>query len=395
MGLAWTWEAAISLPVFAAGLLLSLFIWARAVGSGFGPARRLAIALALTSAAALLGRIAASQTERVDAAAWSGARDIVSLPLPFAYLWLIATLDTPIVGWLRTRAASFLLLAGALGMVATRIVFSDAFGDPERVIHDNAWFHRWSFADDAPLLEATEPIDYFVIGVRIFALVAAVSAHRRATAPRARRQSLLYALAFGIFDASSVVGFALTILWAGAGPLGPYFAPPSGGFWIWSTVLRNLVVSIAFVALLAYAILRYQLFDIDLRIRRGVSRALLAGVFVAVFFVVATVAESYMTSAYGYLAGGAAAGLLLFALAPLQRAADRVASRTMPGATGTPEYVAYRKLEVYRAAVESALETGGIDARERALLDQLRAKLGVAQADAAALETDARAAAPR
>jgi hypothetical protein len=57
----------------------------------------------------------------------------------------------------------------------------------------------------------------------------------------------------------------------------------------------------------------------------------------------------------------------------------------MPNTVNTPEYVAYRKMQVYEAAITEA-QQGGISEKERALLNHLRDSLGISSADAAALE---------
>ncbi|MBI4394018.1 MAG: hypothetical protein HY556_09525 [Euryarchaeota archaeon] len=54
----------------------------------------------------------------------------------------------------------------------------------------------------------------------------------------------------------------------------------------------------------------------------------------------------------------------------------------------TAEYLTYKKLEVYRATIEGALEDGEITERERTMLMRLRDKLGIAEADARALELE-------
>lgn len=121
----------------------------------------------------------------------------------------------------------------------------------------------------------------------------------------------------------------------------------------------------------------------------GLRRGTIASVFIATFLVVAAIAERALQQ-YGVLAGGLAAGLLLFALRPIERAATQLADRAMPQVQPTPSYLHFKKLEVYRAAVESALEGGAIDKRERDLLDRLREKLGIGAEDAAFAEADAR-----
>jgi len=59
----------------------------------------------------------------------------------------------------------------------------------------------------------------------------------------------------------------------------------------------------------------------------------------------------------------------------------------MPNTHDTPEYAAFRKLQVYEAAVADALP-GGISEKERALLRRLQDSLGISGGDAAAIERD-------
>ncbi|MHB8604601.1 MAG: hypothetical protein ACYDCK_05040 [Thermoplasmatota archaeon] len=54
------------------------------------------------------------------------------------------------------------------------------------------------------------------------------------------------------------------------------------------------------------------------------------------------------------------------------------------------EVVEVAKLEVYKAAVESAFEAGGIDDKERRMLAGMRRKLGLRDLDAEAVERDVR-----
>ena len=56
----------------------------------------------------------------------------------------------------------------------------------------------------------------------------------------------------------------------------------------------------------------------------------------------------------------------------------------------TPEYLAFRKLEVYRAAFEGLNVDAQITDKERAMLEKLRIKLGIQPGDAQALEEDMR-----
>ena len=58
----------------------------------------------------------------------------------------------------------------------------------------------------------------------------------------------------------------------------------------------------------------------------------------------------------------------------------------MPNTENTPEYAAFRKLQVYEAALTEALPDGNISERERELLNRLRDSLGISVVDADAIE---------
>ena len=140
------------------------------------------------------------------------------------------------------------------------------------------------------------------------------------------------------------------------------------------------------VPLIAYGILRTQLFDIDLKIRWTIKQSTVAGIFIAVMFVISEGASQFLSDELGKVTGLLAAGVLMFFLAPLQQFAERVATKAMPNTNNTPEYASFRKMQVYEAAFTEAQMEGGISQKERALLAHLRDSLGISQADAEAIE---------
>jgi hypothetical protein len=145
------------------------------------------------------------------------------------------------------------------------------------------------------------------------------------------------------------------------------------------------------VPLVAYGILRTHLFDIDLRVRWTIKQSTLAAAFVAIMFLISEGADRLLSAELGNFAGLLAAALVVFFLAPLQRFAERVASVAMPNTENTPEYAAYRKMQVYESALADALLEGGISEKERSLLNTLRETLGISATDAASLENDLQA----
>ena len=140
--------------------------------------------------------------------------------------------------------------------------------------------------------------------------------------------------------------------------------------------------------LIAYGILRAHLFDIDLKIKWTIKQSTLAGIFVAVMFLISEGASTFLSAELGNVAGLLAAAVLMFFLAPLQRFAEQVSSAAMPKTENTPEYTAFRKMQVYESAISEAMIDGGISAKERTLLAHLRESLGISESDAEAIERE-------
>lgn len=129
------------------------------------------------------------------------------------------------------------------------------------------------------------------------------------------------------------------------------------------------IVRLGSVALIVYAIARYQLFDIDLRVKHAATAvtAILAAAGLAMAAWVLVRDVSFTPTLRGGLV--ALAGVL--AIVPLWRVARSVADRVAPRVSREGDHLYLRKLEVYRAAVESR-------ANEDAL-QHLRAKLGLSE----------------
>lgn len=180
-----------------------------------------------------------------------------------------------------------------------------------------------------------------------------------------------------------VLAFAVPAAWAvGEGTL------QRGGLFFDTIGLWRILT----VALILYALARYRLFDLDLRVKVGLRRGTVAAIFIAGTFMAVAVAEAYLQTSYGWIVGGLAAGIFTLAIHPIQSLAARVADTALPGVAATPQYMTYRKLQVYRAALETVLADETVTAKERATLGRLATELGIAPDDAAALEAEVRSA---
>lgn len=281
--------------------------------------------------------------------------------LPVLYVLFLSTLRSSLVAWLKPRRVRVGL--GAVGLTAAPLVLllsePSPLGSPPSIV---------------------ELAVFAVFGaVAVFGLIVAASVYRRVEpGTLERRQAGAYLAAFGSRDGLFVAFFLLAFLGAATGlPVGDKagWLPPAA--------------TLLFVVFMAYGILRTQLFDIDLKIRWTVKQSTVAAAFLAVFFVVSEGAAAFLGQRLDstYLGIGAAA-LLVFAMAPLQRLAGRVADRAVPGARPLEEMEADERRNLYASMVRTAFQDGTLDPQERVLLAELRGRLGLSTDEAETLEVD-------
>lgn len=201
----------------------------------------------------------------------------------------------------------------------------------------------------------------------------------------------------------ALAGLALTILWlrntrgGGAAPRNLAIFFPLVAFV--GVVYFSLDVSGGYgiprgasALILAYAVLQHQLLGLDLRVRWAISRSTLGAIFVAAFFVASALAQRYFEGTYGPILGLLAAGMLVFALAPLQRLADRIATAAVPLATATVAASALpldaRAERIYRRAVRAAIDDGTVTRAEEEHLAHIAHELGLTHLDALRIRRD-------
>jgi len=216
----------------------------------------------------------------------------------------------------------------------------------------------------------------------LFALVASLNAWHTAKPGIARTRAGLFAAAFGIRDVCWTFAYAAAFYEILSGTGGYEYTL----FWTYKAVYA--LGTLLAVPLIAYGILRAHLFDIDLRVRWTIRQSTLAALVVAIIFLISEGASTFLSEELGTVAGLFGAAVVIFFLTPLQHFAERVAAKAMPNTENTPEYVAFRKMQVYEAALTDAMREGGISSKERALLAHLRESLGITVADAAAIERE-------
>ena len=98
---------------------------------------------------------------------------------------------------------------------------------------------------------------------------------------------------------------------------------------------------------------------------------------------------SFLSDQFGVLVGLITTGVLLLFLTPIQRWAENLSDAAMPNVQQSPEYLHYRKLQVYGEAVSDTVRrNGAVSPVDRAALNQLQANLGLTHSDVARLEKE-------
>lgn len=289
-------------------------------------------------------------------------------PKLWTYYSFLATLDTPLARPLTPRVLNGLLVATLLA-AATVFIRPDWYGGET---------HYWPAVDGLHMPPGTAfmPILWLWAFMWIVGLSFSISALRQARTAIRREQARAYLIAFGFRD---VAFFLSAVMFTVVSPTTRYFHV--------AFLLAFPITWLIYYPLVAWGILQHQLFDIELRVKRGVQRSVVAATITGAFFVGSYALEQFI-DINNFVLGLFTAGVVTVAIHPLQRLAAKVADSLMPGVEGSESYLTERRHEVYRNAIDAAMQDGSISERERAILTRLQQSLGVSAAEAAAIESD-------
>jgi hypothetical protein len=292
--------------------------------------------------------------------------------LLFQYLAFLAiALDSPLVAPFRTPLAKNVLdvasVAGAIFVLAKPgLFFSELY---------NPGWAPWNFQFVGMGLRVVQLIG----AVYIFGLVAALSAFfGTEKGSVARNRAMWFAIAFGFRD---IFAGIVQVLYPVLRPV------PFWGDFIYNP--GQAIVFSAYFLLLAYAVLRWQLFAIDLNVKFVLRQSTVVAMIAGAFIVASEILET-MVPVSGTTLSIAVAVVILILLRPMHRFALGMTDRLMSSVQNTPEYLDARKNSVYRATLEGAVEDGIVTDMERRILDRLREELGISPDDAAAIENEYR-----
>jgi hypothetical protein len=285
------------------------------------------------------------------------------------YLSFLSILQIPLVAPFRKPHALPLLVLASVAGAAFVVVFSDRFvAEP----YQPGWA-PWNYQ----LLPWGQWASQLHGLAGIFGLIVALMTYFTAPLGSLRRaRAKWFAVAFGLRDA--YVGVFQ--------PLYPVVRPVE--FWgdfVYNPGLGGIYL--LYVLLLTYGVLQAQLFDIQLRLKFALRHSTVAAFITVSFFVGAELLEEFIP-VDSILLGVLGAGLCVLALRPIKMVAEKLANRVMEDVEDTPAYLAGRKLEVYRAALEGVFEDDVVTEKERRILAGLQENLGISDEDAARLEAE-------
>jgi hypothetical protein len=290
--------------------------------------------------------------------------------IPQYLSFLAVSLQTPLVAPFRRRTALVLLTVTSIAGAGLVLLLPQHFvSEP----YSPAWA-PWNYQLERWGLH----ISQLHGATSLFGLLAAISAFSR-TRPgsAARGRAKWFAIAFGIRDLYAGIFLLLYPVVRPIPVWGDFFYNPGLG-----------AIYLLYVLLLTYGVLQAQLFDIQVRVKIALTRSTVAAMITGAFFVGSELLED-VVPVDGIILGVLAAAASVLALRPLKRVAERFAGTVMQDVEETPEYFESRKAEVYRAALDAALEDGTVTDRERRILARLREQLGISDELAERLEQEA------
>lgn len=289
-----------------------------------------------------------------------------------AFLVFLGTLPGRASAWLRLRWTRALLAAAGLAWFALLVLRPQWYAVD---VVATKFFDSWIIGVPGPFYR---PFLFWAVGINLYGAVVALLAIRETTTRLERRKAQAFAAALVVFNILNIAYLGYFIIGAVVGPWAHEYL----------TFFGPGLAALVFTAMLAYGIVHAQVFDLDIKLKWTVKRGTLAGIFIATFFVVSQLIQNVTSDTFGVVVGAVAAGLLLFAINPLQRLAERLSAAAVPNADG--DSIQVRKSEVYKAALEGALQDGKLTTKERSVLTRLQLELGIANAEAKALEIQVR-----
>lgn len=150
-------------------------------------------------------------------------------------------------------------------------------------------------------------------------------------------------------------------------------------------ILLRRIALLAYPVLLGWAIVRYEVFDIDRKLRRAATVTLTTVGLTVTFAIAESASEAalqrslFVNVPAGWASGSAAALVTAGVFIPVTRASRKAASRIVPELSEDALHL--RKLEIYRHSLAGALADGILREGESRTLAALRDSLGISDTE--------------
>lgn len=152
------------------------------------------------------------------------------------------------------------------------------------------------------------------------------------------------------------------------------------------------VLELVAAAFVAYALLKYAILGIELKVKFGVKSLVFGGMVVLIFLVTQFIENVILQGQlfafagdYGSFVLSGVSSILLFK--PIEKLSSLVSNRLFPD-TAQKDYATTRGEEIYLAQVTYVLRDANVTERERAFLANLRQEMGIAPERARAIEEE-------
>lgn len=199
----------------------------------------------------------------------------------------------------------------------------------------------------------------------VLAMIASAAILLRGVVPEARDERRFVIACYAAVLALGAIGFAF----------------PAQGVGI----LLRRVALLAYPVLLGFAIVRYEVFDIDRKLRRAATVTLTTVGLTIMFVLAESFAQNLLQQRLlagvpvGWVSGTAAAIVTAGVFVPVTRASRKAASKLVPELSHDELYE--RKLEIYRHSLAGALADGILQEGESRTLTALRSSLGISDTE--------------
>jgi len=227
------------------------------------------------------------------------------------------------------------------------------------------------------VIESDAPVDMWLYEALVVMFIAvffvSLFAVGQAKTKLARERAIAFVLAFGFRDlAWATVYLSVVTGWVEKVPI----------------LIDQLYIgpTLIYIPIMAYGILKLQMLDIEIRLKTTIKNSVLAGMFLAFFFLISEGSNEYLSNQLGGIIGFGVSALLTLFLTPLHKWAERFSSKLVGSDIDDADYPESRSLQMYSTAVEETQAYGEITPAQISLLERLRESLNVSPDDAARLE---------